>query len=134
MNLRKTIQTKMNALPGVLFFAAMIYASQAAAAQDRDLLYLGLPAPAKAAAQQTVQNTLETVASGEERQWRNPQGIERGYIQPLRTFKNSRNQYCREYAEELHSNNGVQQRIRVACRSNDGFWIMVLDEPVSNQG
>lgn len=113
---------------------AVFFSLQVAAAQDRDLLYLGLPAPAKAVAHETVQNTLETVASGEERQWRNPEGVERGYIQPLRTFKNSLDQYCREYTEELHTNDGILRRIRVACRNDEGYWQMVLDEPRSNQG
>ena len=119
---------------GLLLATALTPVAPAPAAQERDLLYIGLPPQAKSLARETVQDTLETVASGEERQWRNPQGIERGYIQPLRTFKNGLGQYCREYAEELHRVDGIQQRQRIACRDDDGIWRIVVDEAVSHQG
>jgi surface antigen len=127
----KTTQRLVKAagLSGLLLAAGFSPSYQVAAAQGGDLLYLGLPDSTRQVARETVQRTLETVLSGEERQWRSPNGVERGYIMPIRTFKDSDGKYCREYREELHNGAGVHRRMRIACRGDGGEWLLRYDSP-----
>lgn len=80
----------------------------------------------------TREKALETKVSGEALAWTNPDSGSRGRIEPVRTFKASGGQWCREYREvvELQSGPSVTERLRgVACREGDGVWRTRLSMP-----
>lgn len=75
--------------------------------------------------EEAVVQALEMHVSGIPAQWANPDSGSRGMVEPVRTFKISSGQWCREYVHkiELH---GWQERSEVrraiACREADGQW------------
>ncbi len=68
---------------------------------------------------------LETHVSGQPARWHNPDSGSRGSVEPLRTFKISTGQWCREYAHAIEFR-GWQERQAtlhaIACREAGGRW------------
>ena len=68
---------------------------------------------------------LEKHVSGQPARWHNPDSGSRGSVEPLRTFKISTGQWCREYVNALDLR-GWQERqatLRaIACREPGGRW------------
>ena len=68
---------------------------------------------------------LEKHVSGQPARWHNPDSGSKGSIEPLRTFKISTGQWCREYAHAIDLR-GWQERqatLRaIACREAGGRW------------
>lgn len=84
---------------------------------------------ARAADQEIIQaaiaRALETQVSGSLARWRNPDSGSEGTIEPLRTFKISTGQWCREYVHSAEYRGWREWRTTlraVACRENDGRW------------
>lgn len=71
--------------------------------------------------QDAVQNALTTLISGKSMTWRSD-GTVNGRIVPIRTYKNRKGQYCREYREEFMDERGLSVRYAVACRHADSVW------------
>ncbi len=72
-----------------------------------------------------VSVALETHVSGQPARWHNPDSGSKGSIEPLRTFKISTGQWCREYAHAIDLR-GWQERKTIlraiACREAGGRW------------
>ena len=74
---------------------------------------------------------LETQISGETISWTNPDSGSSGQVTPLRTFKTSEGQWCREYLQQAALVTEDALRKAVACRETDGRWrdrLEILDE------
>lgn len=79
----------------------------------------------RAIVQATISRVLETRVSGSQAQWRNPDSGSEGTIEPLRTFKISTGQWCREYIHSAEYRGWREWRTTlraVACRESDGRW------------
>jgi len=68
---------------------------------------------------------LESHVSGQPARWHNPDSGSNGSVEPLRTFKISTGQWCREYAHALDIRGWQERRetLRaIACREAGGTW------------
>ena len=65
---------------------------------------------------------LEKHISGEFVSWANPDSGSRGGVTPVRTFKTSNGQWCREYIQQAEMITDSTFRRAVACRESDGSW------------
>lgn len=65
---------------------------------------------------------LEKYVSGESVDWRNPDSGRGGSITPVRTFKSSGGQWCREYAASQWLGDKQDIERAIACRDEDGSW------------
>ncbi len=75
--------------------------------------------------QAAVSLALETHVSGAPAEWHNPDSGSRGRVEPVRTFKISTGQWCREYVHtlEFHGRWELRESRRaIACRGADGVW------------
>lgn len=75
--------------------------------------------------QAAIARALETQVSGSQARWRNPDSGSEGTIEPLRTFKISTGQWCREYIHSVEYRGWREGRTTlraVACRESDGRW------------
>ncbi|HMB77615.1 MAG TPA: RT0821/Lpp0805 family surface protein [Kiloniellaceae bacterium] len=60
-----------------------------------------------------------------------PASGSRGAATPIRSFRNSDGQWCREYRQVTMTAGGETLRHGIACRSHDGDWqarVIALDE------
>ncbi len=89
----------------------------AAQAEDRQLMSAAF------------EQALERYRSGQPVTWRNDASGAAGSITPLRTFKSGSGQWCREFERSLSSPAGGEDRIGVACRAEDGRWLLTLERP-----
>ena len=72
-----------------------------------------------------VARALEKHVSGTSAEWHNPDSGSHGRVEPVRTFKISSGQWCREYVHTLEFRGWQKQRETrrgVACRGADGRW------------
>ena len=68
---------------------------------------------------------LERHVSGTPVEWHNPDSGSRGAVEPVRTFKISTGQWCREYLHKVEFQGWQQRREMrraIACRETDGRW------------
>ncbi len=68
---------------------------------------------------------LEMHVSGPPARWHNPDSGSKGSIEPLRTFKISTGQWCREYAHAIDIRGWQERRATlraIACREAGGRW------------
>jgi surface antigen len=68
---------------------------------------------------------LETHVSGQPARWHNPDSGSKGSVEPLRTFKISTGQWCREYAQATDLRGWQERRVTlraIACREAGGHW------------
>jgi surface antigen len=65
---------------------------------------------------------LEKSVSGETVAWENPDSGRYGSITPVRTFKTTRGQWCREYAADEWLGDKQEMRRAIACREAEGQW------------
>ena len=73
----------------------------------------------------TISRALEKHVSGTQLDWSNPDSGSKGRIEPIRTFKISTGEWCREYVHtlEFHGWQELRETRRaVACREGDGRW------------
>lgn len=76
------------------------------------------------AAQQTAQNTFETVPTGQTSTWRNPDSGNYGTVTPTSTYQRG-NQYCRDFSQTIYVDGQAQTARGTACRQADGSWQVV---------
>ncbi len=72
-----------------------------------------------------VARALETNMSGAAAVWSNPDSGSHGRVEPVRTFKISNGQWCREYVHSLEFRGWRERRETrrtIACRDADGHW------------
>ena len=69
-----------------------------------------------------VQDALERQTSGTSVAWHNPGSGNGGTVTPIRTFKSSNGEWCREYAHEAKTASGAERRHAIACRAQQGRW------------
>lgn len=81
-----------------------------------------LEAADRAARQAALQQALERQLSGESVVWRNPDSGRQGEITPVRTFRNSAGEWCREYAASERRKGDRVERREIACRGVEGEW------------
>ncbi len=68
---------------------------------------------------------LETHVSGQPALWSNPDSGSKGSVEPLRTFKISTGQWCREYSHAIDLRGWQERRVTlraIACREAGGHW------------
>lgn len=72
-----------------------------------------------------IEVALETHVSGQPARWHNPDSGSKGSVEPLRTFKISTGQWCREYAQATDLRGWQERRVTlraIACREAGGRW------------
>ena len=67
-------------------------------------------------------DTLENVPSGKAASWVAQAGSARAEVTPLKTYRTTSDQYCREYEERIEDTQGVEIRRGIACRVAKGSW------------
>ena len=75
---------------------------------------------------QTLQQALETQRSGISVNWEDADGMTSGAVTPIRTFKNAKSQFCREFEVDLLFQEGARKSRGIACRQKDGKWKMTV--------
>ena len=65
---------------------------------------------------------LEYSPVGKSVEWHNPDNDHFGYVTPTNTYKNNRNQYCREYTQVVVIGGQQEKAYGRACRQPDGSW------------
>ncbi|HEH9418312.1 TPA: hypothetical protein SIA31_002341 [Aeromonas sobria] len=73
-------------------------------------------------ANQALAKALETRAKGQSLTWFNPANRHSGSVTPLRTFRHTSGEWCRDYREQLYIGKASQQWQDAACRNQDGRW------------
>ncbi len=76
-------------------------------------------------AELSAQQALETSPSGRSVSWKNPDNGHHGSVEPTRTYKNSKGDYCREFTQEINVGGTKQKGYGTACRRPDGSWEIV---------
>ena len=72
-----------------------------------------------------VSMALENHVSGQPARWYNPDSGSNGSVEPLRTFKISTGQWCREYAHAVDLRGWQERQVTlraIACREAGGRW------------
>lgn len=69
-----------------------------------------------------LSKVLEKHVSGETVVWENPDSGSSGEITPVRTFKSSKGQWCREYAANAWLGEKQEFQRAIACREAGGLW------------
>ena len=77
------------------------------------------------AMQQTTQSALETGRINQTSSWRNPDSGHSGTVTPVKTYRTSAGQYCREYQQTVNIGGRTEQAYGTACRQPDGSWKVV---------
>jgi surface antigen len=75
-----------------------------------------------------LQSALEYNKTNQPTNWVNPDTGETGSIVPVKTFKNSEGQYCREFRQTILIGGKKEQGYGTACRQPDGTWQIVRGE------
>ncbi len=70
---------------------------------------------------------LEHKTSGEPTTWSNPDSGHHGTITPVRTYREPKGRYCREYQQTVTVGGQTEQAYGTACRQPDGSWKVVND-------
>ena len=73
-------------------------------------------------ANQALAKALETRTKGQSLTWFNPANRHSGSVTPLRTFRHSSGEWCRDYRELLYIGKASQQWQDTACRNQQGSW------------
>ena len=78
-----------------------------------------------------VADALEKHMSGNTVDWQVPASGSRGAVTPIRSFRNSDGEWCREYRQVTTAGGGETLRHGIACRGQNGSWqtrVIALDE------
>jgi surface antigen len=80
---------------------------------------------------QALHTALESKVSGTSLSWRNPDSGSAGTVTPVRTFKSTKGQWCREYKAAARYAGWREDFSGIACRGADARWRTVLRAPRS---
>ena len=75
--------------------------------------------------QNCVGQALERAENGQSIVWNNPRTGARYRLTPTRTYKDTRDRYCREYTTKGTIGGKEQQLYGKACRQPDGSWELI---------
>lgn len=75
--------------------------------------------------QANAQQVLEYSRTDQAGDWVNPDTGHAGKLTPLRTYRTSNGQYCREYQQVVTIAGDAQRAYGTACRQPDGSWLTV---------
>lgn len=75
--------------------------------------------------EKSSRQALEFSPTGSSVEWNNPDSGHSGSFTPTKTYKNSDNQYCREYTQDVIVGGERQKAYGRACRQPDGNWKIV---------
>jgi surface antigen len=78
--------------------------------------------------------TLENIPSGTAASWTAPTGATRAEITPIKTYRSSDNQFCREYEERVEDAQGIEVRRGIACRTGKAQWPDLAESPAVEEG
>tara|TARA_Y100000031_G_scaffold47714_1_gene54440 strand:- start:2495 stop:2956 length:462 start_codon:yes stop_codon:yes gene_type:complete len=70
-------------------------------------------------------NALERTPTRGVSRWNNPDSGNHGSFTPMRTYRTSRGQHCREYQQDVTVGGRTQRAYGKACRQSDGSWRIV---------
>jgi surface antigen len=73
-------------------------------------------------ASRAAHQAFEKAPTGRPTTWRNPDNGNHGVIKPVRTYKKTSGQYCREYQQKVVIGGKEQSSYGTACRQPDGNW------------
>ena len=73
---------------------------------------------------QNAQYSLEYARSHETTSWNNPDSGNSGSMTPIKTYKASNGEYCREYRQTVMIGGKEQDAYGTACRQPDGSWLI----------
>ena len=73
-------------------------------------------------ANQALAEALQTRPKGQSLTWFNPANRHSGSVTPLRTFRHTNGEWCRDYREQLYIGSASQQWQDTACRHRNGRW------------
>jgi len=76
-------------------------------------------------ANQTAQQSLETVPAGTTSTWVNPDSGHTGTVTPTRTYQTTEGRYCREFQQTVTVGGRTEEAYGTACRQPDGSWQIV---------
>lgn len=79
--------------------------------------------------EESAQSSLEFDKTLETTEWVNPDTGNRGTITPTQTFETDDGRFCREYHQTVTIGGEEQEAYGTACRTEDGSWEIVRDEP-----
>lgn len=72
-----------------------------------------------------AKNALDNAPTGRGAPWRNPATGNSGTITPVRSFRDARRHYCRDYQQTTIAAGQTRQSKGTACRREDGSWQVV---------
>src|SRR5690606_24388345 len=72
--------------------------------------------------EKAMATALSLAPSGIEARWYNAETGNGGWIKPVRTYRQGRHRYCREFVEWVQTDDQHQQRRAIACRRPKGPW------------
>lgn len=72
--------------------------------------------------EQATATALSLAPAGIETRWYNAETGNGGWIKPVRTYREGRHNYCREFVERVQTDDQRQERRAVACRRPKGPW------------
>jgi surface antigen len=75
--------------------------------------------------EQSTQQALATLPTGQAVQWRNPDTGHFGTVTPMRTTTRPDEQYCREFQQTITVSGRTEEAFGIACRQPDGTWRIV---------
>ncbi len=96
---------------------------------DRDTqAMLAAAAVERASLRATIDQALESRASGETVAWRAPAGLAAAAVTPVRTYRSVSGHWCREYYIESDAALPAPAMRATACRDDGGRWLPVRRE------
>jgi surface antigen len=73
----------------------------------------------------TAHDALERVPSHNVSRWDNPNSGNHGSFTPMRTYRTSRGQPCREFQQKVTVGGRTEDAYGTACRQSDGSWRII---------
>jgi surface antigen len=74
-------------------------------------------------AAKTLQQSLENAPDSETRRWANESTGHGGSVTPIRTYLSESGRFCRDYREDLASDDQTASFYHTACRDEEAGWI-----------
>lgn len=106
----------------VFGLAALQLSACTMSSSDQTRMYGSLADEDVRLAAATVQQSLETAPDQTTRSWSNPTSGRRGSVTPTRTYLSANGLFCRDYVEEIVSEEEKGSFQNTACRDESERW------------
>tara|TARA_Y100000590_G_C15460226_1_gene916186 strand:- start:166 stop:636 length:471 start_codon:yes stop_codon:yes gene_type:complete len=73
----------------------------------------------------TTKTMLENENLGEQVSWQNPDTGNKGTVKANKSFKNNKNQLCKEFSQTVSTSKITEKSYGTACRQADGSWKII---------